>query len=69
MSKTAFVLAGKGLEIINRMPEYDAVFITPDAGYFTRTACGPRIRARPEKPAKPEAETPRARSVPTSLFG
>src|ERR1700728_1389817 len=31
MSKTAFVLgAEKTLEIINRMPEYDAVFITPD---------------------------------------
>jgi thiamine biosynthesis lipoprotein len=31
MSKTAFVLgAEKALEIINRMPEYDAVFLTPD---------------------------------------
>ena len=31
MSKTAFVLgAEKALEIINRMPEYDAVFILPD---------------------------------------
>jgi FAD:protein FMN transferase len=31
MSKTAFVLgAEKALEIINRMPEYDAVFVTPD---------------------------------------
>ncbi len=31
MSKTAFVLgAQKTLEIINRMPEYDAVFITPE---------------------------------------
>jgi FAD:protein FMN transferase len=31
MSKTAFVLgAEKTLEIINRMPEYDAVFVKPD---------------------------------------
>ena len=31
MSKTAFVLGPeKALEIINRMPEYDAIFITPD---------------------------------------
>jgi thiamine biosynthesis lipoprotein len=31
MSKTAFVLGPeKALEIINRMPEYDAVFILPD---------------------------------------
>ncbi|HXI68666.1 MAG TPA: FAD:protein FMN transferase [Steroidobacteraceae bacterium] len=31
MSKTAFVLgAEKALEIINRMPEYDAVFVLPD---------------------------------------
>jgi thiamine biosynthesis lipoprotein len=31
MSKTAFVLgAEKALEIINRMPEYDAVFVKPD---------------------------------------
>ncbi len=31
MSKTAFVLgAEKALEIINRMPEYDAIFVTPD---------------------------------------
>ncbi|MBS0577680.1 MAG: FAD:protein FMN transferase [Proteobacteria bacterium] len=31
MSKTAFVLgAEKALEIINRMPEYDAVFVTPE---------------------------------------
>jgi len=31
MSKTAFVLgAEKALEIINRLPEYDAVFVLPD---------------------------------------
>jgi thiamine biosynthesis lipoprotein len=31
MSKTAFVLGPeKALEIINRMPQYDAVFVTPD---------------------------------------
>ena len=31
MSKTAFVLGPeKALEIINRMPQYDAVFVAPD---------------------------------------
>ncbi|MDB6104803.1 MAG: FAD:protein transferase [Gammaproteobacteria bacterium] len=31
MSKTAFVLgAEKALEIINRMPQYDAIFVTPE---------------------------------------
>ncbi|HET9391770.1 MAG TPA: FAD:protein FMN transferase [Steroidobacteraceae bacterium] len=31
MSKTAFVIGPeKALEIINRMPEYDAIFVTPD---------------------------------------
>lgn len=31
LSKTAFVLgAEKALEIINRMPEFDAIFVTPD---------------------------------------
>jgi thiamine biosynthesis lipoprotein len=31
MSKTAFVLGPeKALEIINRMPQYDAIFVTPD---------------------------------------
>ena len=31
MSKTAFVLGPeKALEIINRMPQYDAVFVCPD---------------------------------------
>lgn len=31
MSKTAFVLGPeKALEIINRIPEYDAIFVTPD---------------------------------------
>jgi hypothetical protein len=31
MSKTAFVLGPeKALEIINRMPEFDAVFVTPE---------------------------------------
>jgi thiamine biosynthesis lipoprotein ApbE len=31
MSKTAFVLGPeKALEIINRMPQYDAIFVTPE---------------------------------------
>jgi thiamine biosynthesis lipoprotein len=31
LSKTAFVLgAEKTLELINRMPKFDAIFITPD---------------------------------------
>ena len=59
MSKTAFVLGPeKALEIINRMPEYDAVFVRPDgqgallerpaaAGSRGRRARPPLLRRAP----------------------
>ena len=48
MSKTAFVLGPeKALEIINRMPEYDAVFITPDGRILYSNGL------RPPKPGEP----------------
>ena len=46
MSKTAFVLGPeKALEIINRMPQYDAVFVCPDGKVLYSNGLQP-----PEKP-------------------
>ena len=48
MSKTAFVLgAEKALEIINRMPEYDAVFVTPDGRVLYSNGLRPPASAPP----------------------
>jgi thiamine biosynthesis lipoprotein len=48
MSKTAFVLGPeKALEIINRMPEYDAVFVAPDGKVFYSNG----LRPAAERPA------------------
>jgi thiamine biosynthesis lipoprotein len=48
MSKTAFVLGPeKALEIINRMPEYDAVFVAPDGKVFYSNGLRPPA-PRPE---------------------
>ncbi len=48
MSKTAFVLGPeKALEIINRMPEYDAVFVAPDGKVFYSNGLRPAA-PRPE---------------------
>jgi thiamine biosynthesis lipoprotein len=62
MSKTAFVLgAEKTLEIINRMPEYDAVFITPDGKILYSNGLRPP-NPRPGEPqdqAPPTAASPR----------
>jgi FAD:protein FMN transferase len=53
MSKTAFVLGPeKALEIINRMPEYDAVFVAPDGKVFYSNGLRPP-EPRPEQPAPP----------------
>ena len=53
MSKTAFVLgAEKALEIINRMPEYDAVFVKPDGKVLYSNGL------RPPAP-RPQAHHPR----------
>jgi thiamine biosynthesis lipoprotein len=55
MSKTAFVLgAEKTLEIINRMPEYDAVFVKPDGKVLYSNGLRPPA-PRPEgAPPAPE---------------
>ena len=59
MSKTAFVLgAEKALEIINRMPEYDAVFVTPDGKVLYSNGLRPPAQ-RPESSAEPTATSPR----------
>jgi len=55
MSKTAFVLgAEKTLEIINRMPEYDAVFVLPDGQVLYSNGL------RPAAPRPPGAPSPAA---------
>ena len=53
MSKTAFVLgAEKALEIINKMPEYDAVFVLPDGRVLYSNGL------RPAAPRPPGAQSP-----------
>jgi FAD:protein FMN transferase len=57
MSKTAFVLGPeKALEIINRMPQYDAVFVTPDGRILYSNGLvappGPESGSPPQGPAK-----------------
>ena len=55
MSKTAFVLGPeKALEIINRMPEYDAVFVCPDGRVLYSNGL------RPPAPRPPGAPPPAA---------
>jgi len=60
MSKTAFVLGPeKALEIINRMPEYDAVFVAPDGKVFYSNGLRPaaeRPPGAPPPPAPPAAQ-------------
>ena len=54
MSKTAFVLgAEKALEIINRMPEYDAVFVLPDGRVLYSNGLRPPA-SRPADAPPPE---------------
>jgi len=55
MSKTAFVLGPeKALEIINRMPEYDAVFVLPDGHVLYSNGLRP---AAPRPPGATPAPT------------
>ena len=55
MSKTAFVLGPeKALEIINRLPEYDAVFVLPDGRVLYSNGLRP---AAPRPPGAPPAPT------------
>jgi FAD:protein FMN transferase len=54
MSKTAFVLGPeKALEIINRMPEYDAVFVCPDGRVLYSNGLRP---PNPREAAAPPAK-------------
>ncbi len=60
MSKTAFVLgAEKALEIINRMPEYDAVFVLPDGKVLYSNGLRPAAPRPPGAQSSPTAATPR----------
>jgi hypothetical protein len=59
MSKTAFVLGPeKALEIINRMPEYDAIFVTPEGKVLYSNGLAPPANqtAPPAKQAAPPAK-------------
>jgi FAD:protein FMN transferase len=59
MSKTAFVLGPeKALEIINRMPEYDAVFVAPDGKVFYSNGLRPAAPRPPGAPPAPAAQSP-----------
>ena len=60
MSKTAFVLgAEKALEIINRMPEYDAIFVLPDGRVlYSNGLRPPAARPAGAPPASTEASPP-----------
>jgi thiamine biosynthesis lipoprotein len=62
MSKTAFVLgAEKALEIINRMPEYDAVFVLPNGRVLYSNGLRP---AAPRPPGAPPASTASSSDLP-----
>jgi len=56
MSKTAFVLGPeKALEIINRMPEYDAVFVLPDGRVLYSNGLRPAAARPPGAQPAPTA--------------
>ena len=56
MSKTAFVLGPeKALEIINRMPEYDAVFVLPDGRVLYSNGLRPAAQRPPGASPAPTA--------------
>jgi thiamine biosynthesis lipoprotein len=58
LSKTAFVLgAQKALALINRMPDFDAVFVTPDGRLLYSKGLRPPA---PRPPGAPPAEPPAA---------
>jgi FAD:protein FMN transferase len=57
MSKTAFVLgAERALEIINRMPDFDAVFVNPDGKVLYSNGLRPP-KPRPDSPPAPPLAT------------
>src|SRR5882762_763939 len=58
MSKTAFVLGPeKALEIINRMPQYDAIFVTPEGKILYSNGLAPPDEKQ-GPPPKPAAKAP-----------
>jgi thiamine biosynthesis lipoprotein len=60
MSKTAFVLGPeKALEIINRMPEYDAVFVGPDGKMYWSNGLRPPSPRPPGAPPAPGEDAPK----------
>jgi thiamine biosynthesis lipoprotein len=60
MSKTAFVLGPeKALEIINRMPEYDAVFVGPDGKMYWSNGLRPPSQRPPGAPPAPGEDAPK----------
>jgi thiamine biosynthesis lipoprotein len=60
MSKTAFVLgAERALEIINKMPEYDAVFVLPDGKVLYSNGLRPAAPRPPGAQSPPTAAPPR----------
>ena len=60
MSKTAFVLGPeKALEIINRMPEYDAVFVGPDGKMYWSNGLRPPSQRPPGAPPAPGDSVPK----------
>jgi thiamine biosynthesis lipoprotein len=64
MSKTAFVLGPeRAMEIINRMPEYDAVFVTPDGRLLYSNGLRPAA-ARPPGAPPPAATVANPRAQP-----
>lgn len=59
MSKTAFVLGPeKALEIINRMPEYDAVFVDPHGKVYYSNGLRPAEPRPAAAPPAPSTESP-----------
>ena len=62
MSKTAFVLGPqKALEIINRMPQYDAIFVTPEGRILYSNGLAPPDEKPKAPPSKPDAKAPAKR--------
>ena len=61
MSKTAFVLGPeKALEIINRMPEYDAIFVTPEGKIlYSNGLAPPKEDSKAHSDIKPKAAAAR----------
>jgi thiamine biosynthesis lipoprotein len=67
LSKTAFVLGPeKALEIINRMPEFDAVFVTPTGRLLYSKGLRPPA-PRPAGAPPPGAKAPPGASPPASV--